>query len=208
MKQNAKLIIIGCNTASSISANQLREKCDCPVIDVIEPAAIKAVNVSESKRIGVIGTPGTIASGSYANCISSIDPEIELFSKACPLFVPLVEEGILEGEIVDLAIDRYLSSMRQSGIDTLVLGCTHYPLLKESISSYFGSNVRVVDSGEEAANAALIELERLGMLCSSVDSKDSSVDSFFVTETTEHFEKIAAPFLGKDAINAIRVHNL
>ena len=171
------------------------------------------------KKIGVIATPGTIASRSYSDQILAHSPDAQIFTKACPLFVPLVEEGICDGQLVDLAVDRYLSSMKSSGIDTLVLGCTHYPLLREPLARYFGSQVQIVDSGEQAALAAKVvldqhfkldvPLEEQGMLCSSSSGEKSSCDdSYFVTETTEHFERIAAPFLGKDSVHAVRVHRL
>jgi len=132
-KKQIKMLVVACNTSSSVSLHVLRERFPIPVIGVIEPGVRAALKVTKNGKIGIIGTEATVQSESYAKKIKSLNPNIEVISIACPLFVPLVEDGILEGTIAELVVERYLKDMKNSGIDTLILGCTHYPLLKKKL---------------------------------------------------------------------------
>jgi len=143
-----KVLIVACNTASSVALDELRKWISIPIMGVIEPGAREAVKSTENGRIGIIGTVGTISSKSYQNAISAIEPAIDVFGKACPLFVPLAEEGWLDGEIPELVAHFYLDELLQKDIDTLVLGCTHYPLLKRTITKVIGGKIRVIDSAK------------------------------------------------------------
>jgi len=151
--QDIKLIVIACNTASAYSYNMIKNSFDIPTIEVVEPGAVTAVRETLNKKIGVIATPATVNSGAYEKAIRDIDNSIEIFSKACPLFVQLVEEGWWENDIALMIAEEYLGTLKYKGIDTLVLGCTHYPLLQKTISKVMGDGVKLVSSAMEAANA-------------------------------------------------------
>lgn len=204
-KQDVKLIVVACNSASSAALPALEDQCSVPIIGVIDPLVKQAVEITKLNSIGVIGTQATISSRSYLNAIHALRPNCQVVSKACPLFVPLVEEGIFEGPIVDLTIERYLSSLRQSGIDTLILGCTHYPLLKSSLVRYLGEKIKVLSSGEAVSLAVRSKLEESNLLSTS---SNTALDRFFVTDTSEQFERVAAPLLELNTINAVQVHSL
>ncbi|MBI4335880.1 MAG: glutamate racemase [Candidatus Omnitrophica bacterium] len=151
LKFRVKLIIIACNTSSSYSLPVLKKDFKVPVIGVIGPGAEEAAKVTTRGRVGVIGTSATIQSGAYENEIKNIDPGIKVFSQACPLFVPLVEERWLNGSITCGVAKKYLEPLRQKRVDTLILGCTHYPLLKDVIRSVMGDGVALVDSARQVA---------------------------------------------------------
>ncbi len=204
-KQAVKLVVVACNSASSAALPQLEDKCAVPIVGVIEPLVDWALNVTKNRSIGVIGTYATVSSRAFLNGILSRCPEAQVLSKACPLFVPLVEEGIFEGPIVDLAIERYLSTLKHSGIDTLILGCTHYPLLKNALVRYLGENIQIVTSGEAVAHIVRERLKQLGLMS---ESQSTAEDRYFVTDTSEQFERLAAPFLESDEVHAVQVHNL
>jgi len=205
-KREVKLIVVACNTASSNAVGVLRDECSCPVIGMIDPVAEYAVKLSKRNCIGVIGTHATVSSRSYVSAIHLHNSACQVLSRACPLFVPLVEEGIFEGPLVELAIDRYLSSMRGSGIDTLILGCTHYPLLKSALSMYLGDKIEIVSCGE-AVTQVVKNLLRDSALLKQAPGEDLE-DHFYVTDTSEQFERLAAPFLRNGSIHAIQVHSL
>lgn len=149
--KNVKLIVVACNTASSVALPALEEEEDIPVIGVLLPGARAAVRATRNKRIGVIGTTATIRSNAYEKALKEIEPTIETWSLPCPLFVPLAEEGWLDNEIAYLTAKSYLEPLASFGADTLVLGCTHYPLLKEVIGKVVGEGVVLVDSAQETA---------------------------------------------------------
>ena len=149
--QDVKMIVVACNTASSLSLEAIRSSVPVPFVGVIEPGAKAAAAATRNKRIGVIGTEGTIKSNSYSRAIMKIDNSIEVFGMACPLFVPLVEEGWTEGKIAEMVAREYLKEIKQKDIDTLVLGCTHYPLLKGILSDVMGEGVNLIDSAIETA---------------------------------------------------------
>lgn len=163
LQENCKAIVVACNTASALALPRLEESVPVPVMGVIRPGAEAAVAATRNGHIGVIGTRATIGSGAYERAISALDPSVRLTVRACPLFVPLIEEGWLEGEITERVIRQYLSPLLNDGIDTLVLGCTHYPLLRGAIGKIAGEKVRLVDSAHNCAIATsqLLESEQL-----------------------------------------------
>jgi len=197
-----KMVIIACNTVSAIGVKQVAEKADIPVIGVIKPGAFAAVRYSKNKRIGVIGTEATINSGAYYREIKSIAPEAQVYTKACPLFVPLVEEGWIEGDITTLIAQEYLKDLKNIGIDTLVLGCTHYPLLKKTLKKIMGDTVMLIDSAVETAVLAKKVLEIKGLLRTT---NPMPKRKFFVTDSPERFRKIGERFLNKPLIYVDKV---
>src|SRR5438270_3240580 len=152
MREDAKVIIVACNTVSSVAIPKLRKHVSVPVIGVIEPGAQAAIATTRNRHVGVIGTRATIRSGAYENALRALNVHARVSSRACPLLVPLIEEGLLDDKLTDQTIARYLDPMIADGIDTLVLGCTHYPLLAGAIGRALGSGVELVDS---ACNCAI-----------------------------------------------------
>jgi glutamate racemase len=153
MERDAKLMVVACNTVSSVALPQLERALSVDVIGVIRPGAEAAIQETQSRHIGVIGTRATIRSGAYERTLKSLQPNVQVTSRACPLLVPLIEEGLLHDAVTDQMIARYLDPMLADGIDTLVLGCTHYPLLKQAIQQHLGHSVRLVDSAQNCAFA-------------------------------------------------------
>ena len=151
MERNAKLVVVACNTVSSVALPRLEVALPVEVVGVIRPGAEAALQGSRSNHIGVIGTRATIRSGAYERTLKSLNPTVQVTSRACPLLVPLIEEGLLYDPVTDQMIARYVDPMLSDGIDTLVLGCTHYPLLKDAISQHLGQAVRLVDSAQNCA---------------------------------------------------------
>jgi glutamate racemase len=179
----------------------VRERLSIPVIGVIEPGVRRAIKSTKNKKIGVIGTDATIQSGAYTRALKNADPAVEVYSRACPLLVPLVEEGWLENAVVDLTVKNYLGSLKQSGIDTLILGCTHYPLLKRAIRKFLGKGVVLVDSAEEVATEVAAVLKRHSL--ARKNGKGSH--GFFVTDAPERFIKVGQRFLGEKVESAVRI---
>jgi glutamate racemase len=171
------------------------------VIGVIEPGVKKALAKSKSKKIGVIGTEATIQSGAYTKALRENSAKVEVYSRACPLFVPLVEEGWTENAVVQMTVKAYLGSLKQSGIDTLILGCTHYPLLKDAIRSFLGNRVYLVDSAEEIAKEVSAVLKRESL----VRKNGRGNHSFFVTDAPDRFVKVGQRFLGEKVESAVRI---
>jgi glutamate racemase len=196
-----KLLVVACNAASSVALDALRAECRVPVIGVIEPGAKAAAANTESGRVGVIGTEVTIASGAYTRALKRLRPELEIYTRACPLFVPLAEEGWTDNEVARATIALYLGSLQRSGIDTLILGCTHYPLLKRAIAEFFGKDVRLVDSAEETAQEVHETLRESGQL----RRRGRGVTSFFVTDVPDRFVKVGRRFLGERVESAVRI---
>ena len=151
--EDAKVIVVACNTASALGIPAMREKFSVPIIGVIEPGAEAAVRATKNRRIGVIGTRATIYSKAYERAIRAIEPEMRVLSEACPLLVPAIEEGWLEDAVTDQIIARYLEPLVDEGIDTLVLGCTHYPLLSNALQRFVGPEITLVDSARNCAQA-------------------------------------------------------
>jgi glutamate racemase len=190
-----KMLVVACNTVSSVSLDAIRKSIEIPVIGVIEPGAKAAVTATRNRKVGVIGTSATIRSGAYTNAIKSRNPSIEVFSLACPLFVPLVEEGWTEGPVVELTAERYLADLRAKGIDTLVLGCTHYPLLKPVLSKVMGEGVMLIDSAIETAREMRSVLGDSSLIKST---PGTVVREFYVTDSPEKFLDVGERFLGKE----------
>jgi glutamate racemase len=205
LKRNVKLIIIACNTSSAIVLPFLSEHFSIPIIGVIKPGAKAAVRSTRNGRIGVIGTSATILSGAYDKEIRSLNSGIKVYSGSCPLFVPLAEEGWANDGIVDIAARRYLAVFKGRKIDTLIMGCTHYPLLRSSIRRVMGKDVRLIDSAEETAKEAKNLLEECG-LKSGAKSKGGS--RFYVSDAPDKFRAVAKRFLGKDARTIERVDDV
>jgi glutamate racemase len=189
-----KMLVIACNTASSVSLDAVRSSFPVPVIGVIEPGAKAAVCATKSRKVGVIGTEATVRSGSYAKAIHSLDNSIEVFGIACPLFVPLVEEGWTEGRVTEMVAERYLADLKGKDIDTLVLGCTHYPLLKPVLSGIMGGSVHLIDSAVETAREIRDVLSGSGLL----NPAPSFVShKFYVTDSPPKFVSVGERFLGR-----------
>ena len=160
LEEDCKAIVVACNTASALALTRLEASVPVPVTGVIRPGAEAAVAATRNGHIGVIGTRDTIKSGAYERAIHALDPAVKVSGRACPLFVPLIEEGWLEGEITDRIVRQYLQPLVEDGIDTLVLGCTHYPLLRGAIGKFLGDAVQLVDSAENCARAVSQLLEK------------------------------------------------
>lgn len=194
ISKGVKLLVVACNTASSVSIPSLRAEFDIPVIGVIEPGAKKAVDVTKTGKIGVIGTPSTINSGAYKSAIEHLNPEIEVISKACPLFVPLADEGWTEGEIIERIAKEYLNPIKETGIDVLVLGCTHYPLLKNTIQKIMGDQITLVDSAQQTASQIKDILNKENLLN---ENNSQSKREFYLTDVSDTFLSVAGRFLGE-----------
>ncbi len=203
LRQNIKLLVVACNTVSAICLQEICKRIPVPVIGVIDPGARAAVSATKNKKIGIIGTETTIKSSAYLKAINAIAHNIEVYGFACPLFVPLVEEGWTDGDIARMIVERYLADVRGKGADTLVLGCTHYPLLKDVIQEVIGS-VRLVDSAIETAVAVEQLLVKKGML---TQNETAGAKRFFVTDSPEKFISVGERFLGTkiDDIEKIQI---
>lgn len=188
-----KLIIVACNTASAVALEELNRYLKVPVIGVIEPGAKAAVAWTKAKRIGVIGTQATVDSRAYEKAIQRLNADVTVFSASCPLFVPLVEEGWLEGDVPELIARRYLTPLIDAGIDVLILGCTHYPLLKPLLTKILGSGIMLVDSAEEIARQVKELLETRGELSLA----QHGTRHFFVSDLPRRFEELGKRFLGE-----------
>ncbi|NQT34677.1 glutamate racemase [bacterium] len=201
LNQGVKLIVVACNTASSIALTRLREILSVPLIGVVEPGVKAALSSSAHKRIGVIGTPSTINSGAYQSRLRELAPEVEVYGKACPLLVPMAEEGRLKGEIVDMVLEDYLGSLKRRKVDSLILGCTHYPLFKPSIAGVMGDDVHLVDSAQTTAESVEEVLLREGML----RTHGTGTVKCYVTDVPRQFNKLGRLFFGDSLGKVSRV---
>lgn len=205
--KNVKAIVVACNTASALALEDIRPEFDLPVIGVLKPGALVAAQSTKNGKIGVIGTESTIRSRNYTEVIRAHLPHAQVFGKACPLFVPLAEEGWTHDPVTVEVANRYLSPLKESGIDTLILGCTHYPLLRSTIRSVMGESVTLVNPAYETA----IELKRmlggLGLLNDGVWDPDEPVHEFFVSDAAEKFRDFANSILpyGIDTTQLIHI---
>jgi glutamate racemase len=202
--QGVKALVVACNTATAHALPTLRETLTMPVIGVIEPGARAAVNATRNGHIGVIGTAGTIKSGAYERAIRAIEPSLRVTARACPLFVPLVEEGWVDKEATKLIAAEYLAPLLQEQVDTLVLGCTHYPLLKSIIGEALGSHVRLIDSAEETARETANVLQQ-HCLTSNVNAEPRH--RFIASDDPLMFLQLGQRFLG-DTIESVEVKTL
>lgn len=201
--QKAKIIVVACNTASSFALSSLTENIEIPVIGVIEPGAQAAIDATRNSKIGIIGTEGTIKSRAFEEALKRIDKNVKVFSRACPLFVPLVEEGWLDEPETSQIAEKYLAPLKNESIDTLILGCTHYPLLKELISRIMGREISLIDTAEATARAVEGKLGEKNLL-----RKESrkAIYKFFVSDDPDKFLQLGKKFLGKNIEKAERVN--
>ena len=191
--ENAKLIVVACNTASALSLPVLQSEFQVPILGVIIPGSQAAVHATRNKHVGVIGTIATINSNAYNQALRKIETSIQITAQACPLFVPLVEEGWLNGPVPSEITASYLKSINVANVDTLILGCTHYPLLKPMIQDNVNDNTVLIDSAETVAEeAATILLEKK----MNADNSNNGLLKCFVTDSAIQFESIAERFLG------------
>jgi glutamate racemase len=202
LEHKVKFIIAACNSASAVALETVKEEFDIDILGVIEPGARAAVNYTKNGRVGIIGTVATINSDSYARAIQRINNETKVFSLACPLFVPLAEEGYIDKKATRLIAEDYLKTLIDVDIDTLVLGCTHYPLLKKVIGSVIGENVTLVDSAEETAREAAAVLSLKDLIRPSVDNV---THKFYVSDVPDRFSKVVRQFIGRSINNITRV---
>lgn len=193
--KQVKAIVIACNTASALALDEIRQEIDIPILGVVEPGAIMAAETTRTNNIGIIGTESTIKSGIYNKYLHRINPEITVVSKACPLFVPLVEEGLWEDRVTEDIVGRYLHELKEYDIDALVLGCTHYPLLRRMIGREMGEEVKLVNPAYETAKSlkALLTEKKL-LNPSGIDGSEPTYD-YFVSDAEEKFISFAEDVL-------------
>ncbi|TRZ95437.1 glutamate racemase [bacterium] len=197
LKQDVKLICVACNTASSVALPVMKHHFKVPIVGVITSGVREAVYASQNKRIGVIGTKGTIKSRTYENEIKHLDSSVKVFTMACPLFVPFVEEGWLSGKVVLEVAKTYLIPFKKSRVDTVILGCTHYPLLKPVIQEVLGKGVTLIDSAQQVA----IEVKKILAAEGQLNSPHKANHQFYVSDNPEWFSGLAKRFLGKSLKN-------
>lgn len=195
MTFNLKMIVVACGTASTVALPVLKDMVDIHMTGVVDEAALCAVNNSKNKKIGVVATPATIKSGAFSKKIESINPDVEVFSNACPLFVPLVENGHFDTKVAELVVEEYLEELKNKGIDTLILGCTHYPLLRGVIGRYMGDSVKLIDVGEAAAQHVMRYLKENDM---QNESTHEPQYSYFVSDSVDNFANLGGMFLQQE----------
>ena len=202
LTHNVKMIVAACGTVSSVAGDLLRETLPVPYTGVVNPTAYTAVRVTRNGKIGVIGTAATVNSHSYKLRLQKLEPKLEVFEQACPLFVPLVENGVIDrSDVITMAVvARYLSPLKEQGVDTLILGCTHFPLLRDAISDFMGPQVRLIDSGLETAVYAAKVLGQENLLSTRFEQPQPE---FFVSDTPDGFTSVAGLFLGRNMEHAV-----
>ena len=206
LSKKVKAIVIACNTGSAVALDVLKSELDVPVIGVVKPGAKAAAKVTKSNRIGVIATRATINSGIYEEFLHKTDPKIKVYKKACPLFVPLVEEGWISDDITRQVIHRYLDELLEKNIDALVLGCTHYPILTEEIAKITGDKIRLVNPAYECAREFRYLLEENDLMC---EKEQKTEHHFYVSDGPKAFAELAKTFLGEGIVRQdnVTVHN-
>lgn len=198
-EQNVKALIIACNSASTVFLNEDNFE-GIPLLNVIGPGAEAALRVSEDKRVAILGTSATIRSHAYELTLKKLDPKAEVIEKACPLFVPLVEEGLIEDPITELVAERYLKEIKEKKIQTVILGCTHYPILKADLKKVLGNKVELVESGE-VLGQRLEKLFARGELTKA--SHNSRQIRVCITDLTDHFERLAHQLMDPEPIGLL-----
>lgn len=183
-KNEVKAIVVACNTASALALEEIKQEIDIPIIGVVEPGARMAAESTKTNNVGIIGTESTIKSGIYSKLLRHLNADITVVSRACPLFVPLVEEGLLEDRITDDVIERYLHELKEYGIDSLILGCTHYPLIRNAIKRYMGPEVNLVNPAYETAKSLKIMLAEQGLLNGT---GDMAACQYYVSDGVDKF---------------------
>ena len=194
ISNDVKMIVVACNTVSSIALDVVQKQAKMPVVGVIFPGAKAAVKTTKKKRVGIIGTVGTIASNAYTNAIRQLDDSVSVFGQACPLFVSLAEEGWINHKATEMIVKEYLFPLKLQKIDTLVLGCTHYPILKDVIKTFFEGSAELVDSGEAAATEVEEVLDASNLRNPSTDKANVQ---FYVSDIPYKFSEVGERFLGQ-----------
>ncbi|MBZ0200281.1 MAG: glutamate racemase [Ignavibacteriaceae bacterium] len=194
INKGVKAIVVACNTASSIALDELRKHFALPIIGMIEPGAQAAKAATKSGKIGVIGTRATIGNKAYSEAIRKLDAKLDVVERACPLFVPLAEEGWIDHKATYEIAEEYLKELRSLNIDTLVLGCTHYPILSKVIKKVIGENVTLIDSGVASAEIVENELNKINLL---TENKLQGKQEFYVSDIPVKFKEVADLFLGR-----------
>lgn len=195
LQKNIKALVVACNTASSIAIPDLNKIFNIPIIGMIEPGSMMALKKSQNNKIGVIGTRATIGNLAYSKEIKRINNKAEVFEKPCPLFVPLAEEGWIKHQATYEIAEEYLKELREEKIDTLVLGCTHYPILTEVIQKVIGPKVSLIDSGVASSELIKLELEKFDLLS---NSNDNGGQEYYVSDIPTKFKEVAELFLGRE----------
>jgi glutamate racemase len=201
LKQDVKLICVACNTVSSFALPAIKNYFKIPIVGVITPAVREAVYATQNKKIGVIGTRGTIRSRAYENEIKHLDPKIKVTALSCPLFVPFAEEGLVEGNAVLEVARNYLKPLKEARVDTVILGCTHYPLLKPVIRQVLGKDIKLIDSAKQVA----IEVKRILSAENILSKSRKGKRRFYVSDNPEWFTGLAKSFLGEPIKGAKKV---
>jgi glutamate racemase len=202
LDHDTKIIVVACNTATALALDTLQEKLDIPIIGVVKPGIDSALKLTKNNRIGVIGTISTISSEVYETELKISNHSIEIASSACPLFVPLAEEGWLNEPATKLIAEKYLKPINNANVDTLILGCTHYPLLKEVIQEVVSSKIKLVDSAQAMAYETAKSLMNYGVLNDQDDKGDLKL---FVSDLPARFETVASRFLGENISNVEKI---
>jgi glutamate racemase len=204
LSKGIKMLIIACNTSSAVALPVLKRRLPIPVIGVIDPPSREAALRTRTKKIGVIGTRATVNSQAYVKAIKKFDSSINVFSKACPLFVPVVEEGLEEDEIARVVVAKYLHEFKDSGIDVLVMGCTHYPILETQIRTLLGNDVYIVNTGKETA----LNVQRLLEKHHAAKASGKGGCSFYVTDAPDKISELGSRVLGEPLKKVSLVKNL
>lgn len=197
-----KLLVVACNTSSAWALPAIRKAVKVPVIGVIEPGARAALGATRTGRVGVIGTEATVSSGAYPKALRRLSPRAKAFSRACPLFVPLVEEGRWNGPVVAAVAREYTAPLRAAKVDALILGCTHYPYLKRVLAQAMGSKVRLIDSADETARETERALSELGL---RAKKGRRGTREYYASDAPERFARLARRMLGQD-VRRVRLH--
>ncbi len=198
---DVKQIVVACGTVSAVSLPHLHDKTKTPLIGVVHATANAAIHATRTKRIGVLGTSGTIHSRAFENALQKLDGDTNVFSKSCPLFVPLVENGHTDSEVARLIAKEYLADILPHNVDTLILGCTHYPHLKGIISEIMGENVTLIDPGVEVAKHLKEKLETEGLQC---NASNKGTYRYFVSDDVKDFATLGSLFLQRDICGQVK----
>ncbi|WP_423799251.1 glutamate racemase [Neobacillus sp. SAB-20_R2A] len=202
LEKNIKMLVIACNTATAAALDDIRRELSIPVLGVINPGARAAIKRTKNYRVGIIGTDGTVKSGAYEKALKSLNSRLFVKSQSCPKFVPLVESGEYDGPIAAKIVDEALQPLLNQNLDTLILGCTHYPLLEPLIKKFMGEKVSVISSGDETAREISAILQYKGLLESDEQAPEHE---FYTTGSTWIFSKIASQWLGTPIENVKKI---
>jgi glutamate racemase len=194
LSRNVMMVVIACNTVSAVALDVVQKHAKMPVIGVIQPGAMAAVAATKWKRVGIIGTRATVNSNAYTNAVRQIDSDVQVFAQECPLFVPLAEEGWIDHKVTEAVAKEYLFPIKQEKIDTLILGCTHYPILRRAIAAAVDAHVTLIDSGEAAAFEVERVLDEKGLRNPSMERPNLQ---FFVSDIPSRFAEVGERFLGQ-----------